>query len=123
MLKLLLVGSAGVGKTSLISEYCDKEHPSAYIPSTTMEFVSNFVIHLVRECDATLLLQKIRNIFLNKRTLKLQIVSEPCAMACLPCSSQLMLSVVAQWDSPGQKDLRGKCNRYLRNTNGVALVR
>ncbi|CAE7087088.1 unnamed protein product [Rhizoctonia solani] len=97
LIKLLLIGDSGVGKSCLLLRFCDDAWTPSFITTIGIDF-------------------KIRTIELDGKRIKLQIVSvtQPTSTASTHHAFQ--------WDTAGQERFRTITTAYYRGAMGILLV-
>lgn len=109
LIKLLLIGDSGVGKSCLLLRFCDDQWTPSFITTIGIDF-------------------KIRTIELDGKRIKLQIVSRcrfPCPKGMLLASrglTSICHSRVFQWDTAGQERFRTITTAYYRGAMGILLT-
>ncbi|KAH1007195.1 hypothetical protein HUJ04_004462 [Dendroctonus ponderosae] len=100
LFKLLLIGDSGVGKSCLLLRFADDTYTESYISTIGVDFVSIFYLGIIAlTLNWKFLLQKIRTIELDGKTIKLQI-----------------------WDTAGQERFRTITSSYYRGAHGIIVV-
>ncbi|KAK2999918.1 hypothetical protein RJ639_024236, partial [Escallonia herrerae] len=104
LFKLLLIGDSSVGKSCLLLRFADDSYVDSYISTIGVDFVSLSLILLEP------LLQKIRTVEQDGKTIKLQI------------SKVIANAVMLLWDTAGQERFRTITSSYYRGAHGIIIV-
>ncbi|TFY75989.1 hypothetical protein EWM64_g8024 [Hericium alpestre] len=99
LIKLLLIGDSGVGKSCLLLRFCDDAWTPSFITTIGIDF-------------------KIRTIELDGKRIKLQIVRGLITLWFWRNSCEAL----AQWDTAGQERFRTITTAYYRGAMGILLV-
>ncbi|KAK4687417.1 hypothetical protein P7C73_g2702, partial [Tremellales sp. Uapishka_1] len=100
LIKLLLIGDSGVGKSCLLLRFCDDSWTPSFITTIGIDF-------------------KIRTIELDGKRIKLQIVRPFPRHAVAP---PILHLETKQWDTAGQERFRTITTAYYRGAMGILLV-
>lgn len=95
LFKLLIIGDAGVGKSSILVRFADNIFTPSYITTIGVDF-------------------KIRTIELNGQKIKLQVTNNSLKI--------VIKSVFQIWDTAGQERFRTITATYYRGAHGVLVV-
>ncbi|KAG8864329.1 GTP-binding protein [Tulasnella sp. 330] len=99
LIKLLLIGDSGVGKSCLLLRFCDDAWTPSFITTIGIDF-------------------KIRTIELDGKRIKLQIGRTGLSLQIVFLTTYHLM----QWDTAGQERFRTITTAYYRGAMGILLV-
>ena len=92
--KLLAIGDSNSGKSALLLKYTDTKWNESFVPTIGVDFVTKIIIY-----NQKYFLQKIKNIEIQGKSVKLQI-----------------------WDTAGEERFKNIISSYYRGASGILLL-